>query len=117
MKSKLDWSPFSKEEFRNVIKKYSNSSILKPNHISWKHLKFIIKDDRYIINFVNIADGCINLNYWASYFKTLFLIIVLKPNKASYNSPKIFQPIILLNMIGKLIENVISDRLQNNLLL
>ena len=62
MKSKLDWPPFSKKEFRSVIKKYSNSSILEPNHILWKHLKFIIKDNRCIINFVNIVNACINLS-------------------------------------------------------
>jgi len=39
-------------------------------------------------------------------------IIISKPNKASYNTPKIFWPIILLNTLGKLIEKVISERLQ-----
>jgi len=39
-------------------------------------------------------------------------IIIPKPNKASYNSPKIFQPIVLLNMLEKLIEKVIGKRLK-----
>jgi len=39
-------------------------------------------------------------------------IIIPKPNKALYNTSKIFRPIILLNMLGKLIEKVISKRLQ-----
>lgn len=113
MKSKSDWPSFSKKELRNIIKKCSNPFMLEPDHVSWKHLKVIIKDDKCILNFVNIANACINLSYWPSYFKTLFLIIILKPRKTSYNSPKMFQPIVLLNMLGKLIENVISDRLQN----
>jgi len=113
MKSKSDWPSFSKKELRNIIKKCSNPFMLEPDHVSWKHLKVIIKDDRCILNFVNIANAYINLSYWPSYFKTLFLIIILKPSKTSYNSPKMFQPIVLLNMLGKLIKNVISDRLQN----
>jgi len=44
-------------------------------------------------------------------------IIIPKPNKASYDSPKIFCPIVLLNMIGKLIEEVISKRLQFQVIL
>ena len=40
------------------------------------------------------------------------LIIIPKPNKPSYDISKIFQPIVLLNIIGKLIEKTISDRLQ-----
>ena len=39
-------------------------------------------------------------------------IIIPKPNKASYNSPKMFQPIVLLNMLEKLIEKVIGERLK-----
>jgi len=39
-------------------------------------------------------------------------IIISKPNKALYNTPKMFRPIILLNMLGKLIEKVIGKRFQ-----
>ena len=39
-------------------------------------------------------------------------IIIPKPNKKSYDSPKDFQPIMLLNTTGKLIEKVIGERLQ-----
>jgi len=40
------------------------------------------------------------------------LIIIQKPNKPLYDTSKIFQPIVLLNMLGKLIEKAISKRLQ-----
>ena len=39
-------------------------------------------------------------------------IIIPKPNKELYNSPKSFYPIVLLNTVGKLIEKTISNRLQ-----
>ena len=39
-------------------------------------------------------------------------IIISKLNKASYDLPKMFLPIVLLNMLGKLIEKVIWERLQ-----
>jgi len=39
-------------------------------------------------------------------------IVIPKPNKMSYDLPKSFRPIVLLNMLGKLIKKVISDRLQ-----
>ena len=39
-------------------------------------------------------------------------VVILKPNKKSYNSSKSFRPIILLNTIGKLIEKAIGERLQ-----
>jgi len=40
------------------------------------------------------------------------MVVIPKPNKQLYNSPKSFRPIVLLNMLGKLIEKVIGERLQ-----
>ena len=40
------------------------------------------------------------------------MIIISKPNKSLYDQPKAFQPIVLLNTLGKLIEKVIAERLQ-----
>jgi len=40
------------------------------------------------------------------------LIVIPKPNKASYNTPKFFCPIVLLNTTEKIIEKVISTWLQ-----
>ena len=40
------------------------------------------------------------------------MVIIPKPNKPSYNLPKSFHPIILLNTLGKLIKKVIGERLQ-----
>ena len=54
----------------------------------------------------------INLGYWPLYFKSSLLIIIPKPNKASYDFSKSYCLIVLLNISGKLIEKVISKRLQ-----
>lgn len=86
-------------------------SIPRPNKVSWKHLKVIVKDDIYLKNLVNIANMYINLGYWPLYFKMLMSIIISRPNKASYDSPKIFQPIILLNIFRKLLKKAIRKRL------
>ena len=44
--------------------------------------------------------------------KTSTFIIIPKPNKTLHDTPKIFRLIVLLNMLDKLIEKVIGDRLQ-----
>ena len=43
------------------------------------------------------------------------MVIIPKSNKKSYDSPKSFRPIVLLNTMGKLIEKVIGERLQFNM--
>ena len=45
------------------------------------------------------------------------MVVIPKPNKKLYDSPKSFRPIVLLNTIGKLIEKVIEERLQFNTVL
>ena len=52
------------------------------------------------------------MGYWPNHFKRSSTIIILKPNKPLYNSPKSFRPIVLLNTLGKLIEKVIGERIQ-----
>lgn len=106
------WLSFSKAKIIDAISKCSSLSTPESDYISWNHLKVLVVNTKCITNFVNIANSCINLGYWLSYFKKSILIIIPKPNKPLYNIPKIFQPIVLLNMLGKLIEKAISEKLQ-----
>ena len=106
------WSPFSKEEFKSAINKCSNGSALGPDKLTWQYLKFIVSQDTCLSNIINIADSCIKLVYWPNYFKVLSTVIIPKPNKASYDQLKVFWPIVLLNILDKLIEKVIAERIQ-----
>ena len=106
------WNFFSREKFISVINKCSNFSALGPNRISWKHLKTIVKDNKYLDNIVNITNVYINLGYWLMYFKISLSIIISKHNKTSYDFLKSFYLIVLLNILGKLIEKFISKYLQ-----
>ena len=84
------WKLFSKEEFRQVINKYNNSSVPGLDKLMWHHLKSILKQDDCLINIINIADTCINLGHWPSYFKCSSMVVIPKPNKLVYDQPKSF---------------------------
>ena len=43
------------------------------------------------------------------------MVVIPKPNKKLYDSSKAFRPIVLLNIVGKLIEKVIGEYLQFNM--
>jgi len=79
---------------------------------SFSREEFISADNKCLENIVNIANICIDLGYWPMYFKMSLSIIISKPNKTSYDSPKSFHPIVLLNMLGKFIKKVIGKCLQ-----
>ena len=111
-KSSSSWIPFSKEEFKSAIANCNNFSTLGPDKLSWSHLKIILKNNECLSNIISIANICIDLGYWSSHFKRSTMVVIPKPNKLLYDSPKLFRPIMLLNIVGKLIEKVISERLQ-----
>ena len=108
----LSWSSFLEEEFTSAIVKYNNSSAPSPDKLLWEYLKYIVKDKTCLGNIITIANACIEIGYWPNHFKNLITIFISKPNKAAYDFPKSFRPIVLLNTLGKLIEKVIGDRLQ-----
>ena len=74
--------------------------------------KSIIRNKECICKFIDIANICIDLGHWLSYFKTLTTVVISKPNKATFNSSKLYCPIVLLNTIGKLFKKMIGEFLQ-----
>ena len=111
----LSWPTFSKEEFRLALANCNNSSAPGPDKLLWSHLKTIFKDDDYLNVIISIANACIEVGYWLLYFKRSTMVVIHKPNKKSYDSPKAFRPIVLLNTVSKLIEKVIGECLQFNM--
>ena len=80
--------------------------------MSWSHLKIVLKDKECLNNIISIANAYIELGFWPSHFKRSTTVVIPKLNKKIYDSSKSFRPIVLLNTLGKLIEKVISERLQ-----
>ena len=89
-KSPKEWPPFSKEEFTKAIAKCNNLSASRPNKLSQSHLKCIINNKAYLGKIISIANICFELELWLLHFKSLMTIIIPKPNKKSYDSPKSF---------------------------
>ena len=84
--------PFSKQEFKDAIAKCSSSSTPGLDHISWRHLKSLITNDKCLLKIVQIANMCIDLEFWLSHFKSSNTVVIPKPNKNNYNSPNCSNP-------------------------
>jgi len=84
------WMTFSNEEFKSAINKYNTLSTPGLDHISWKHLKLAVKNKKYLNNFINITNICIEFGHWPAHFKESPSIIILRPNKVLYDSLKMF---------------------------
>jgi len=95
-----------------MIEKYNNLSAPGPNKLMWSYIKSIIRNKDYISKFIDITNACIDLGHWLSHFKISLTVVISKPNKTSFDSPKLYRSIVLLNTIGKLFEKMIGEHLQ-----
>ena len=87
----------------NATIKYNSSFIPGLDHTLWNYLKEVTKNFKCTTTIVNIINAYTNLSYQPLYFKKSTFIIISKLNKLAYDNLKAFQPIIILNMLGKLI--------------
>ncbi|CAA7264613.1 unnamed protein product [Cyclocybe aegerita] len=107
-----EWANFSEHELLSALKGCSNSSAPGPDHVTWVHLKELLKDKHVPVLFIVLANTCLQVGHWPCIFKELLSVIVPKPNKPSYAVPKAFRPIVLLITFGKLIKKMIANRIQ-----
>ena len=97
---------------QEVLKACSNVSAPGPDHITWWYLKVILANNTCAIGILSLANVCLSLHHWPRHFKELVSVIIPKPGKPAYDTPKAFRPIVLLNTLGKLIEKMVARRLQ-----
>ena len=68
----------------------SNVSAPGPDHITWCYLKSILADDICAFGILSLANSCITLRHWPRHFKESVSVIIPKPGKPAYDTPKAF---------------------------
>jgi len=87
-KPTIKWKLFSRNKIINAIKKCNDSLASGPDKLMWSHIKSIIRDKDCIGKFIDITNTCIELGHWPTHFKTSTTVVIFKPNKTTFNSPK-----------------------------
>jgi len=75
-------------------------------------LKYWVTDPTLGDLFTHLVEVCIQVGHRPDHFKESLSVIILKPGKPSYSTPKVFRLIVLLNTLGKLFEKMLSQRMQ-----
>ena len=60
-----------------------------------------------------ITQACLDWEYYPRVFKTARTVALRKPGKGDYQTPKAWQPIVLLGTLGKVVEAVYAVCIQN----
>ncbi|KAF4445653.1 Zinc knuckle [Fusarium albosuccineum] len=69
-------------------------------------------DPSLVRHLTHVFNACLKLSYHPSSFKHATTVILRKPGKDTYDSPRSWRPIALLPCIGKMLEKVIANRLK-----
>ena len=105
----IPWEPITEQEIANALKKAKKSTA--PGHdglptLVWYELWL------YVSSYVTqIFSSSINLRYYPQQWKIAKIVVLRKPGKGDYTTPKAYRPISLLNTLGKLLEAVMARRL------
>ena len=104
------WAPFSALELTQALSACSGRSAPGPDHLTWSHLKTIVAYDQCRDVLLSVVNACLRVGHWPRHFKESVSVVIPKPGKPSYSTPKAYRPIVLLNTLGKLIRE--NDRKQ-----
>jgi hypothetical protein len=104
--------PFSSLELSEALAACARNSSPGPDHVTWSYLKYWCGSKGVTSLFMCIANVCIRAGHWPKHFKESLSVIIPKPGKTSYSTPKSFRPIVLLNTLGKLVKKMLARRLQ-----
>jgi hypothetical protein len=88
-----EWVAFSSLELREALSACSSRSAPGPDHVTWSSLKHWCASAEVTALFVRVANTCLTLGHWPTHFKESLLVIIPKPGKPSYSTPKAFRPI------------------------
>ncbi|XP_046978117.1 uncharacterized protein LOC124543839 [Vanessa cardui] len=109
-----DDPPFTGAELEAVLKEQNPKKAPGPDGFTADICAMAIRCAREV--FLTIANKCLAISYFPKQWKVAHVVILNKPGKDDYTSPKSYRPIGLLSVLGKTVEKLFVKRLQWHLL-
>ncbi|KAF8624928.1 hypothetical protein AX15_005632 [Amanita polypyramis BW_CC] len=94
----------------------SNSSAPGYLNISWRHLKILLQEDEFINAIKMLFNDILDEGDWPKEFKIANTVVIPKSKQEDYSKPKNFQPIALLDCVGKLLSKILAAHMQDEAL-
>ena len=105
--------PIQSSEMEYAFRQMKDKKAPGPDGIpvpALKEFKTLIQD-----HLAYIAQASMVFGHYPQPFKEAICVVIPKPGKPSYNEPKAYRPISLLNHMSKLIESIMTRRIQYQL--
>ncbi|KAI1000147.1 hypothetical protein K3495_g8053 [Podosphaera aphanis] len=101
----------TQQEIEEALRKLPNDKAPGPDGIPNRFLKYCSKT--LSKGLAELFNACLRLGYHPKKFKESTTIVIRKPQKPSYDTPKSYRPIALLNTMGKLLEKLVANRISD----
>lgn len=105
------FAEISSQEIWDALKNTSASSAPGPDQCPWRCIKKALTRSS-VEGFAKFFSACITKGYHPRIFKESLTVVIPKPNKSDYTKPGAYRPIALLNCLAKLMEKILSKRIQ-----
>ena len=105
----ISLNPITRGEIKRAIEKAPLKKAPGNDAIPNQVLKLIYREIAPVL--YTLFNSSLHLGYYPKAYKESITIILKKPGKDNYSSPKAYRPIALLNTLGKLQESIIANRI------
>ena len=104
-----EFSAIPLNEVENALQTTSNSSSPGISQISYKFIKFSFPHISSF--FISLLNSILDFSYHPILWRQALVVVIPKPNKNDYSSPRSYRPISLLECFSKLLEKIIANRI------
>ncbi len=101
----------TKNEIRQTIKRCKSNNASKLDDIFNRVFKTFV--DKLMLHLINLFQVYAALNYYSRCFRETHIIILKKLDKKNYTNIKMYKSIVLLNILDKIFESIITRRIND----
>ena len=105
----ISWEPITEQEVAGALNRAKKNTAPGQDGLPtlvWRELWPFVST-----RITQIFSASVSLGYYPAQWKTAKIVVLRKPGKDDYTTPKAYRPISLLNTLGKLLEAVMARRL------
>lgn len=103
--------PITTKEIKNAIHRSAPNKAPGPDGVSNLALEHAIRIPAVLAFLATLFNACLRLRYCPRLFRGSTTVVIRKPGKPDYTTPKAYRPITLLCTLGKALEPLIATRL------
>ena len=102
--------PLTLREVEAAMRSCANDTAPGISGVPYRAIKWAWRSEARAVIFDTLSN-CLRAGFHAPQWRSSITVVIPKPGKPSYSSPRAYRPIQLLECLGKILEKIIASRL------